>query len=279
MFEAIQDSIMANWWAVLLILIAAYITRRFGNMATTVLVRRTLRQRAHGDFSAEDVKKRQDTVISILSAAIRVLVWLIAGFSIIGLLFPSINLAPLLAGAGVLGVAVGFGAQTVIKDFLSGLFIILENQYRVGDVVEISGATGMVEQITVRSTILRDATGAVHYIPNGQITHAINKTMGFARLSFALAVPLDTDIDKIAAIINDVGQDLAEDKKWKKKIVAAPHFSNIGETNDTSIEIKVSSKTLPDNQWAVTAELRKRLLAALKKEKIELINLPSSQKK
>lgn len=274
MFESIQHWLASHWWPITLILILAYIARRFGDMALGGLIRRTVRYRAHGDLSEEDIKKRQDTLIIMSSTVLRVLVWLVAGFSLVNVLFaPTIDLAPLLAGASVLGVALGFGAQTLIKDFISGLFIILENQYRVGDVVEIDGASGTVEQITIRSTILRDNDGSVHYVPNGNITHAVNRTMGFAKVNVVVTVKPDTDVDKLADIINELGQKLIQEEKWKDKILEAPRFQSIGSFSETALEVKIVTKTQPSAQWSVMAELRKRLLAVVKKQGITL-NLP-----
>jgi small conductance mechanosensitive channel len=156
------------------------------------------------------------------------------------------------------------------------LFIILENQYRVGDVVEIDGAGGTVEQITTRSTIIRDADGSVHYIPNGNIQHTINRTMGFAKINMAIAVAPATDVDKLADIINDIGNKMAKDEKWQAKVIEAPHFLSIGSFTANALEVKIIGKTQPSAQWGVTAELRKRLLAAIKKQGIELAHLPAA---
>jgi small-conductance mechanosensitive channel len=210
----------------------------------------------------------------MFSAILRVLVWLVAGFSIIRLIFPKLDLTPILASASVLGVAIGFGAQTVIKDFLSGLFIILENQYRVGDVVEIDGAIGTVEQISLRSTIVRDNDGSVHYIPNGSIAHAINKTMGFAKINLAIEVASSTDVDALAKAINEVGDKLAKEEKWKARIMDPPHFLGIDAFNTSTLEVKIVGKTQPSSQWSVTGELRKRLVAAFKKEGIIATKIP-----
>lgn len=270
MLDGIYDWIDKKWFAVVIILVAAYLTRRFGNILLTSLVTRTVKHRAHGDISEEDIKKRQDTLIAMSHTVLRVMIWLVAGFSLMQTLFPYINLTPILASASVMGVAIGFGAQTLIKDFLSGLFIILENQYRVGDVVQIDDATGTVEQITIRSTIIRDNDGSVHYIPNGSIAHAINRTMGFSKINMAISVPPTTDVDKLADIINGVGTKMAEEEKWKKKIMEPAHFLSIGAFTETSLEVKIIGKTQPTAQWSVTDELRKRLLATLRKEGIIL---------
>lgn len=274
-WQSIQNWFVGNWWKVALIVVGAYIVRRFGTMLLTGFIRRTARHRSHGDLSEEDIKKRQDTLISMSAAVLRVLVWLVAAFSIVRLIFPTLDLTPILASASVLGVALGFGAQTVIKDFLSGLFIILENQYRVGDVVTLDSATGTVEQITIRSTVLRDNDGSVHYIPNGSITHAINKTMGFSKINLSVEVSPSTDVDQLSTIINELGTKLASDDKWKNKIMEPPHFLGIGTFTSTTLEVKIIGKTQPTAQWAVMNELRRRLLNAFKKAGIIAVKIPS----
>jgi moderate conductance mechanosensitive channel len=253
------------WAQILFIIVLAYAARRFGGMLLENVIRRTVRYHAHGDQSEDDSKKRQDTLISMFSG---VLVWLVAGFTILGHFF-KLDLAPLIAATGVAGVALGFGAQSLIKDFISGLFIILENQYRVGDIVQLDNAQGRVEQITIRSTVLRDNDGSVHYIPNGVIQHTINKTMGFAKINLLITVPPNTDVDKLAETVNAIGDKMAEEEKWRNKILDPPHFGGINNFTPTTLEIKINGKTQPTAQWNITNELRRRLLAALNKQGLE----------
>lgn len=180
------------------------------------------------------------------------------------------TLTPIFASAGVLGVAVGFGAQNLVKDFLSGIFIISENQYRVGDVIEIDTFSGTVERIGARSTVLRDVDGNVHYFPNGMIQHVINKTMEYSMARLKLSLDPDTDIDKAAEIIDTVGDTMANDEAWSEKIIEAPHYVMTSDINPVAIELIVSGKVLPSSQWSVAAELRRRIHTALEKENIEL---------
>jgi small conductance mechanosensitive channel len=271
MWNTIVDWFQANTIPIILILIISLLVAQFGTKFLALFIRRTV-GRIKTDNSEEDVKKRQDTLISMFSTLFKVLVWLTAGFTILRRM--GIDLTPLLAGASVLGVALGFGAQSIIKDLLTGLFIIIENQYRVGDVVDIEGAAGSVEQITIRSTIIRDADGNVHYLPNGMVAHVINKTMGFSKVNFAIAVTADTDVDTLTTIINEVGEKLAGEKAWKDKVLEPPHFLNIGNFTDTALEARIIGKTPPSQQWAVTGELRKRLLVAFTKHNIKLAQMP-----
>jgi moderate conductance mechanosensitive channel len=276
-WESVGQWVGDHWWMILLILAGAYVARHFANVIVAAVIRRTVTRRTHGDLNEDDIKKRQNTLISLLTAVLRVLVWLVAIFTILGLF--DLDLTPLLAGASVLGVALGFGAQSIIKDFLSGLFIILENQYRVGDVVELSGASGKVEEITIRSTVVRDNDGSVHYIPNGSITHTINRTMGNARLNLILSVAPNTDVDRLTEVVNKVGEKMAEDEKWKQKLLEPPRFHSITNFNNSVMEVKIAGKMQSSAQWSVTDELRKRLATTLAKEGVGLTVASETSKK
>lgn len=273
MWNTFIDWIQVNGLPVIIIIIVAYLVARFGELFIELLIRKFV-GRLHTDISQEDVKKRQDTLISLSRTFFKVLVWLVAIFTVLRRF--GIDLTPLLAGAGVLGVALGFGAQSLIRDFLSGLFIILENQYRVGDVVDLEGSAGTVEQITIRSTVIRDADGSVHYIPNGNIMRVINKTMGFSNINLAIAVHPSTNVDHLAELINEVGGKLAKEEKWKDKVIEAPHFLNISNFSDVALEVKIVGKTQPSKQWGIMGEMRKRLLVAFKKHHVELAQMPGT---
>jgi moderate conductance mechanosensitive channel len=218
----------------------------------------------------QDIEKRQKTLVGLCKNIWRALVITVGSFALFKLFFDDVSLAPLFASAGIIGVAFGFGAQSLVQDFLSGLFIISENQYRVGDIIDIEGASGTVERIGARSTVLRDADGNVHYFPNGMIQHVINKTMDYSMARFSLGVHSSADLETVIALINDTGEKLANEAKWKTKIIEAPSFVSIGEFTSNGVSLLVSGKTQPSDQWAVTAEMRRRLLFELEKHHIEL---------
>lgn len=277
MLELIQQWLNANFLPIVFTILIALLVSRFGSIPIAGFIRRTVTYRAHGDKTEQDIKKRQDTLISICLAVLKVIVWVTAAYSIIQRF--GIDPAPLLAGAGVVGFAIAFGAQSLIKDFVSGVFIILENQYRVGDIATLNNATGTIERITIRTTVLRDEDGSVHYIPNGTISHSINKTMGYAKLNLSLAVETKTDVDKLAEIVNKVGEKMYHDEKWSKKLMEQPHFLNIGTFSDKAIEVKVTGKVSPISKWNVVNELKKRLLAAFEKNQIKVVDMPASKDK
>lgn len=260
--------------AIAAILLFAWIGRHFGGAIITQLVRRLVRSTHYNPLSADDITKRRDTLNSLFTVIWKMFLIVVASCLIFQQLFPKVDLTPFFASAGLLGVAIGFGAQSLIKDFLSGIFIIAENQYRVGDIVDIEGAAGTVERVTVRSTVIRDASGNVHFLPNGEVIHVINKTMGFSKVNFSLVVDPETDIDKLVVVIDEVGQKLTADEQWKDKILEPPHFLNIGAFSDVALEVTITGKTNPSQQWSVTGEMRRRLLKAFAKHKIELAHVP-----
>jgi len=277
--STVREWVLTHWFPLLIVVVAAWLALRFGTMLIDKVVRRAVRQSPFSQeyLAPEDIKKRQDTLVSMLTALWKTAVWVVGVLTFVSeaSLF---NTAPLLASAGIVGVALGFGAQSVIKDLLSGVFIIIENQYRVGDTIDIDGIgagapSGTVERITIRSTVLRDIDGNVHFIPNGAIVHVTNKTMGFSKVNFTLGVDPSTNVDELADIINKVGEKLSKDPAWADKIIEAPRFLRIGTFTDTTLEVRVTGKTQPSAQWSVTGELRKRLLSALKRNKIDLAKL------
>lgn len=258
--------VYTHWLPIIAILVTAFVAGYIGEKIIKTAIRRAVHGRhfIRPNQSLIDVKKRQDTVISISVIIWKIVVFVGAGFALSSVIFPEVNLLPIFASAGVLGAVIGFGAQSIIKDFISGAFIIVENQFRVGDDVEIDGAAGKVEHITLRSTIIRDDGGNVHYIANGNIWHVINKTMGFSKVYFTLAVTPNTDIDQLTKVIEQVGLSLASDKKWQHKITEPPTLMNLGAFNDQALEVRVTGKTQPGDQFSVTTEFKKRLLGAIK---------------
>jgi small conductance mechanosensitive channel len=251
---------------IIAILIGAYLVRRFGGILIDKIVRKAVVSR--GFLTPEAEKKREDTLITVFEGSLKVIIWAAVILMIISEL--GVNIGPLLAGAGVIGLAIGFGAQYIIRDFFTGLFIILENQYRVGDVICIQDKCGMVENINLRMTVIRDAEGAVHHIPNGEIKIATNKTKGFARVNLVVGVAYDTDIEKVKKVVNQVGQDMAKDPEWKDRIIKAPEFIRVDNFGASSVDIKISGEVKPLEQWGVLGELRKRIKIAFDKEGIEI---------
>lgn len=230
------------------------------------IIRSTARHRA---WHRKDKEKREKTLVSLMRSFWRIFMVAYVIAMTANKLF-LIDLSPLFASAGIVGVALGFGAQSLVKDFLAGLFIITENQYRVGDVVDIMGAAGTVERVGSRSTVIRDAEGNVHYIPNGTIQHVINKTMGYSMSRFTIHLDPASDISQVMKIINSTGKKLAREKAWRDKIIDPPKFIAVGDITGRSVEITIAGKVQPSDQWAVSSEMRRRLLSIFEREDIAL---------
>jgi small conductance mechanosensitive channel len=248
------------------IFLGAYLIHHFNHIPIEKTVRSMIK--SNETLSKKAEKKREDTLIKIFSGTIKVLVWIIAGMMILSEI--GIDIGPILATAGVAGLAFGFGGQYLIRDIISGLFIILENQYRVGDVVCIENSCGEVEDITLRMTILRDLDGTVHHIPNGEIKKASNLSKGFSRVNLNIGVSYSANLERVIKVINRVGNEMAEDLQWKEAIKKAPQFLRVNEFADSAIIVKILGDTEPLKQWEVAGEFRKRIKIAFDQEGIEI---------
>ncbi len=231
------------------------------------IVEHVVRRIVRGGSEDEELL-RENTLIRIIDRVVRFLIWLIAVLTVLSLL--GIDIAPLLAAAGVAGVAIGFGAQYMIRDLLAGFFVIIENQYRVGDVVSLDATAGLVEDITMRMTTLRDLDGTVHHVTHGNVQRVSNLSKGFARVNLDISISYRDDLEKVIACVNRVGRELADDPEWKRQIIAAPHFERVENFAESAVIIKVLGETRPLQQWAVAGELRKRIKIAFDKEGIEI---------
>ena len=218
--------------------------------------------------SKEEIKKRADTLVGVLMGTGKILIVLLVVFMILSEF--DVNITPILAGLGIAGIAVGFGAQYLIRDLIAGIFIILENQYRVGDVAKIADIAGLVEEVNLRKTVLRDLDGIVHHVPNGEIRVASNYTRHFSRVNLNISVSYGTDLDHAISVINRVGVELAADKDWRDRIVTAPLVLRVNKLGDSGIDIKILGDVEPLAQWGVMGELRLRLKKAFDKEGIEI---------
>jgi small conductance mechanosensitive channel len=181
-----------------------------------------------------------------------------------------VNIGALLAGVGIAGIAIGFGAQTLVRDTLNGLFILIENQFGIGDVVTVAGVTGRVEEVNLRRTVLRDLDGVVHSVPNSEIRVASNYTRDWSGVNMNVTVAYDADLDKVTEVIDAVGRELAADKAYKSLIKEAPHVERVDAFKDSGVSLKVLGVTKPARQWEVMGELRRRLKKAFDSEHIEM---------
>ncbi len=222
-----------------------------------------------GSFTSEEAEiKREDTLIHIFTITFKIVLWSVVGLMVLAEF--GIMIGPILAAAGIVGLAFGFGGQYLIRDLISGLFIFLENQYRIGDVIRINDTGGLVEDITLRMTTLRDLDGTVHHIPHGEIKMVSNMSKDYARINLDIGVAYDSDLELVIAVINRIGNELSQESQWKESIIKPPQFLRVNEMADSAVIIKVLGETLPLKQWEVTGELRKRILIAFRNESIEI---------
>lgn len=224
--------------------------------------------RPDGISSKEAEEKRENTLIQIFTTTANISLLTITGLMVLQEF--GVEIAPILAAAGIVGLAFGFGGQYLIRDIISGLFIILENQYRIGDVVSFDNASGTVQEISLRKTTLRDLDGTVHHIPHGEIKKVSNFSKDFSRINLDMGVGYNSNLEHTISVINRVGNELANDPLWKDSIIAAPQFLRVNDFADSAIMLKILGETLPSKQWEITGELRKRLKVAFDKEGIEI---------
>jgi small-conductance mechanosensitive channel len=185
-----------------------------------------------------------------------------------------IEIGPLLAGAGILGLAVSFGAQSLVKDVITGFFLLLENQFALGDVIEIAGKSGVVEQITLRVVVLRDLEGARHIIPNSEIRTVSNKTAGWGRAVIDIGVGVAEDLDRVLAVTQDETGRLSQDEEWQPMLDGIPEVWGVETIGDNRIVVRIVARTQPGAQWGIGRELRRRLKLRFDAEGIRLPGVP-----
>lgn len=262
----------------LAILIVAAIVIRMAHVfvrgiARALLNRESLEGTAQ-ELSAVELKKRQDTIEALAVNVIRFFVVIVAGLMILNAAV-GLDIGPAIAGLGVAGIAIGLGTQHLVRDYLNGALILVENQYAKGDVVRIAGVSGTVEDFTLRRTTLRDGDGTVHTVPNGEITVASNMTRVFARINIDVQVVYGTDIERATAVVNELGQAMVDDPQWGRRILEGPHVELVSALGEYGVTLKIIGTVRASEQWAVGGELRKRLLAAFQEDGIEI---PHSQR-
>ncbi|RLC72414.1 MAG: mechanosensitive ion channel family protein [Chloroflexi bacterium] len=219
--------------------------------------------------SEVELKKRLETLKHFLTGLALVVIWVIVGFMILSEI--GVDIGPLLAGAGVVGIAIGFGAQSLIRDVLSGFFIIMENHYGKGDVIRVGDIAGGVEELNIRRTILRDLDGARHVIPNGEIRIVSNLTQEWSRAHLNISVAYKEDLDRVMAIMRKTWEEMAQDPKWGPFMISkTPWLLRVDEFGDSGINIKMVGETQPIKQWDVMGEYRRRIKRIFDEEGIEI---------
>jgi small-conductance mechanosensitive channel len=258
---------------IVLIVVAAYIGLRLLRLALNRLEAILIRAGEITETVPGAAMKRVRTLISVLWTIVFVLIWFVVVLTSLGQI--GVNVAPILASAGVVGLAVGFGAQNLVKDLVSGFFLILENQVRVGDVAVINGTGGLVEAISFRTIILRDEAAVVHVFPNGSINTLSNMTKDWSAYVINVNVAYKEDTDRVADVMHRVAEEMYADAKYRSVMLESIEIIGVDGFTESAVTIKARLKTRPQQQFAIGREYRRRLKKAFDAEGIEM---PISQR-
>ena len=263
-----QEEVFPILLIVIVAVVAAWLAGKFVHGVVKALLDREATEGTAQELSAVELKKRMDTIDQLATAVIRFFIVVIAGLMVLDKL--GLDIGPAVAGLGVVGIAVGFGAQTLVRDYLNGVLILIENQYSRGDVVRLAGVAGTVEDFNLRRTTVRDIDGVVHTIPNGEVKVASNMTRVWARINEDVTVAYGTDIDKATAVVDGLGREMAGEPEWKRRILEAPRVERVEAFAEYGITLKILGSVRATEQWAARGEFRKRLLAAFAANGIEI---------
>jgi len=261
---------VGDWFAehgvviAVIVLVTAILARMIARIVPRV-VRPAIAQQMDGRPAIE-VDRRADTLASVIVRTTQGVLVTIAVITILPEL--GVDITPLLASVGIVSIALGLGAQALVRDWLNGLFILSENHYARGDVVTIAGITGTVEDMSIRRTVLRDVDGVLYSVPHGNVTVTANASRDFSRVRIAVPVSVTSDLAKVRDVIDRVGRELAADPQWKDKIVSAPAFLRVDNIDANGVAMQVNGTVRPGSQLEVAGELRTRLLEAFRREEI-----------
>lgn len=249
----------------LLLIIVLRISSALVNNLKHVLIKRMAYRSDEPDF---EIEKRLNTLMGIVRKTVRIIIW-----SIFGMIFLekiNINIAPILTGAGIVGLAVGFGAQELVRDFISGFFILLEDGIRTGDVAVLNGTTGKVEKIELRTITLRDSSGVVHIFQNGKINTISNMTKGWSAMVFNIDVAYKEDLTQVMRLMKEVGDSMYAEQEFKSQMLDTMEVSGLNSFGDSALVIRGRIRTKPGKQWGIGREYRKRLKETFDAHNIEI---------
>jgi small conductance mechanosensitive channel len=275
-WSTIVDVMRDDILPIVLIVVVALIAIRLARLSVRGLVKALLDREANEgtaqELSAVELKKRMDTLDSLGGKTLQSFIVVIAALMTLGQL--GLDIGPAIAGLGVVGIAVGFGAQSLVRDYLNGALILIENQFSKGDVVRIAGVAGTVEDFSLRRTTLRDLDGIVHTVPNGEVKVASNRTRTWARINQNVTVAFGTDIDKAIEVVDELGKTMADDPIWKRRILEPPRVERVESIDERGVTLKILGTVRASEQWAAGGEFRKLLLEAFAKNGIRLPRPP-----
>ncbi len=262
------DIVILGGLRILLILVMFWVAMSVVKMGLKRLEENLVRRGKESGDIANEAEKRAETLVRLLRQAVIIMMWVMAVLVILRQF--GVEIGPILASAGVAGVAIGFGAQNLVRDIIAGFFMILENQVRVGDVAILNGTGGLVEQINFRTIVLRDLSGTVHVFPNGTVTTMSNLTREWSAYVFDLGVAYKEDVDQVIELIKQVGAELRKDPEFGKLMVDDIEVFGVDNFADSAVVIKGRLRTRPIKQWAVGREFRRRIKHAFDEAGVEI---------
>ena len=259
---------LANWLRsklppIVVILIVAVILTRLLGLVTRKLQQFSTREELPSRIRAQQLR----TIAAVIHSVGIFIIYFLALLQILEKL--DVNVGPFLASAGIAGLAIGFGAQTLVHDVINGFFIILENIYDIGDVVKIAGVQGTVEYMSLRKTVLRDDTGALHSVPNSEVKIISNMTRDWAQVALHVSVDYSESSDRVIQLLKQVGEDLENDPEYGQYIVSRPEVPGIERVNGSEVDYLMVTKTRPGKQYAIRRELRRRIKSCFERNKIK----------
>ena len=265
-YEPLRRLLADHGLVIFLVVVAAFVGVRLVRRAIPATIKRTVMRQA-SPLTESDLEKRSDTLSGVLLGIAQLAIVLLALLLVLDEV--GINVLPVVAGLGIGGIAIGLGAQSLVKDAINGMLILTENQYGKGDMVTIAGVQGWVEEVNLRRTVLRDIDGTLHSVPNGAITVSSNLTRGFSGINLLVSLAAGTDVEQGMELINRIGQEMAEDAILGPMIVEAPYSARMEGATATTLDVRVFGRVAPGKQWEVASALRRRLVRTFDAEGIK----------
>lgn len=267
--EAIGEWFLENGIRIFAIILVGWFVYKILGIIMPIFVRRYVTEKGKKHRTKGYIKQRSNSLGGVVTQALGIFIVIVVLFMILSEL--GVDITPLLAGAGIAGIAIGFAAQNSIRDLIGGFVIMMEDHYNVGDVVKVADITGNVEELGLRRTVLRDLKGILHVIPNGEIRVSSNYTRSLSRAFFEVSVAYKEDLDRVMDLVRKTWEELAKDPEWEAKIISkTPWLLRVEEFGDSGITIRAVGDTRPMQQWAFLGELRRRIKRVFDEEGIEI---------
>jgi len=267
--QRLSDWVISDLPSILILLVLLFVSLRVGSFLIRKLKKLLLLKTVHSSDEPDlEMEKRLNTLMGIVRKGVSIIIWAI--FIMILLRKINVDIAPILAGAGIIGLAVGFGSQELVRDLISGFFILLENQIRTGDVAIINGTGGLVEKIELRTITLRDLSGVVHIFQNGKINTISNMTKDWSAMVFDIGVAYKEDLTQVMKLMKQVADDMLKEEEYQSKILEPMEIFGLDSFGDSALIVKGRIKTTPNNQWVIGREYRKRLKEVFDQNRIEI---------